>query len=366
MAEVIFIYDKQNISIQCEINDKMKDIIDKFLLSISKEGNNFNYLYNEQEINYNLSFIEQANESDRDRKIMNIIVNDIDKNDKKIDEEENLNELEVHNDENPLINLNNFIKLKEIGIGKIICNICNVFDKSITNNNEFYICNTCNKNICPFCRTIHDKNHYIINYDDKNNICRKHKEQFTKYCKTCTEDICIKCENNHNEHEIIDYSKLLIEKNDIIKSIEILNNEKEKFKTKIKNIKDILDTILEKVELSDKINNDTINNYNINIRNYENLQNLNNLKNNNDVFSKYLENINNNKHIFEIFKSQNDKFYEIDGNIYFGEMENDLKEGKGILYYNKNDKLNRKKYEGNYRNDKKGKVFYIIIMEINI
>ena len=42
--------------------------------------------------------------------------------------------------------------------------------------NEFYICKTCNKNICPLCKSNHDKNHKIINYDDKDYICEKHKD----------------------------------------------------------------------------------------------------------------------------------------------------------------------------------------------
>ena len=34
MAEIIFIYEGINTIIQCENNDKMKDIIDKFLIKI--------------------------------------------------------------------------------------------------------------------------------------------------------------------------------------------------------------------------------------------------------------------------------------------------------------------------------------------
>ena len=68
-------------------------------------------------------------------------------------------------------------------------------NKGNTHNNEFYACNTCNKNICPLCKTIHDKNHFIINYDDKNYVCKKHNETFIKYCITCHENICIICQN---------------------------------------------------------------------------------------------------------------------------------------------------------------------------
>ena len=81
--------------------------------------------------------------------------------------------------------LNNYENTQKIDISKIICNICNKNNKKDINDNEFYLCNTCNKNICPLCKSIHDKNHMIINYDDKNYICKKHKETFTNYCKIC-------------------------------------------------------------------------------------------------------------------------------------------------------------------------------------
>ena len=72
-----------------------------------------------------------------------------------------------------------------------------------TYNNEFYICNTCNMKLCPLCKVKHNKNHDIINYDDKNYLCKKHNDMFIKYCKACKENICILCENAHNGHDII-------------------------------------------------------------------------------------------------------------------------------------------------------------------
>ena len=41
MAEVIFNYEGKITIIQCNINDKIKDIIDKFLIKIEKQGDNF-------------------------------------------------------------------------------------------------------------------------------------------------------------------------------------------------------------------------------------------------------------------------------------------------------------------------------------
>ena len=68
MAEVIFNYEGINTTIQCNINDKMNDIINNFLNKIKEKGDNFFYLYNGNEINKQLTFKEQANDLDKNRK----------------------------------------------------------------------------------------------------------------------------------------------------------------------------------------------------------------------------------------------------------------------------------------------------------
>jgi len=72
-----------------------------------------------------------------------------------------------------------------IDISKIICNNCKIKNKSNTDNNEFYRCNTCKINICPLCKSSHNKEHIIINYDNKNYICEIHNKEYVKYCKDC-------------------------------------------------------------------------------------------------------------------------------------------------------------------------------------
>ena len=83
MAEVIFNFEGINTTIQCNIDEKMKDIIDKFKIKaeINDNNNNLFYLYNGSSIRQELKFIEQANKLDKTRKKMNILVtkNDIDK-----------------------------------------------------------------------------------------------------------------------------------------------------------------------------------------------------------------------------------------------------------------------------------------------
>ena len=66
-----------------------------------------------------------------------------------------------HRKENIL--LNEFEETQNIYLSNIICDICKKNNKSISYNNIFYKCLTCNNNICPLCKSNHDKEHKIIN-----------------------------------------------------------------------------------------------------------------------------------------------------------------------------------------------------------
>ena len=125
-----------------------------------------------------------------------------------------------HNKNN--IILYSFEETQKIDLNKIICEICNN-NKGHTHNNEFYKCNTCNKNICPLCKSIHDKNHIIIDYDNKNYICNKHNEFFVKYCKDCKIDLCLSCINEHKNHEFFSYEDELIDIKDLRNKMNNLN-----------------------------------------------------------------------------------------------------------------------------------------------
>jgi len=61
MVEVIFNYEGNNTIIKCNINDKMKDIINRFLIQIGKNenDNNLNYIYGANMINNELTFIQE-------------------------------------------------------------------------------------------------------------------------------------------------------------------------------------------------------------------------------------------------------------------------------------------------------------------
>ena len=372
MVEVIFNYEGISTSIQCNSDDTMKDIIDKYMIKMEITGNNLYYLYNGIKINENIKFNEQANDVDKNRMKMNIIVYKEEETDTGIikikskdivcpickescffnfdDFKISLHGCKYNHKKNNMI-LNKYENTQLIDISVIICNVCKKNNRGNTYNNEFYICNTCNKNVCPLCKSIHDKNHILINYDDKNYICKKHNETFTKYCKKCKEDICKICENKHYEHDTVDLGEILIDKEELLKINEDLKNVIDRFKYIINNIKQIFDNMIDILNIYYKISNDNITNYNINKRYYHKLKNLYNIKINDGILINDLNHIVNNDNISTLYEYSIDNFYNKNGERYIGKYKNGLKDGKGILYYNKDDINQKVKYEGDFKED---------------
>ena len=103
-----------------------------------------------------------------------------------------------------------FEKTQTIDESLIICTKCKK-NKSSTYNKEMYICNECNMNLCPLCRSNHDKNHKIIDYEQKYYICNVHNKEYNSYCETCNKDICLLCKKEHKDHDIISYDDIVPE-----------------------------------------------------------------------------------------------------------------------------------------------------------
>ena len=85
-------------------------------------------------------------------------------------------------------------------------------------------------NLCPLCKSVHDKSHSIINYDEKNYICIKHDEKFIKYCEDCKIDLCLSCVSEHKYHKILSYEDKLIDMKKLRKKMDNLNLAKNKVK----------------------------------------------------------------------------------------------------------------------------------------
>ena len=117
------------------------------------------------------------------------------------------------------------------------------------------------------------------------------------------------CESEHDEHEIINYGKILIKDNDIIKSMKEIKNEFDKLENKIKESIEKLNIIKENIEKYYKIINDIINNYIKNKkRNYETLKNIREILDNNIINDiKKINNSNKYDDIMSIYNKINKK-----------------------------------------------------------
>jgi hypothetical protein len=164
--------------------------------------------------------------------------------------------------------LEEYENTQKLDISKIICNICNKNNKSDTYNNGFYICNTCKINICPLCKIKHDKNHNIINYEQKEYICEIHNENYIKYCHTCKKNICMLCFNQHDGHKIILYDNIIPDIDKITNSLIKLKNAIDIFKSDIKIMINKLNEVIKNIDLYYNINNNIFKNYDKKIRNY--------------------------------------------------------------------------------------------------
>ena len=73
-AIVTFTFEGINIKIQCSTDDLMKDICQKYANKIGRNINSLVFLYGGSNLNFQLSFKEQANIIDKERNEMNVLV----------------------------------------------------------------------------------------------------------------------------------------------------------------------------------------------------------------------------------------------------------------------------------------------------
>jgi hypothetical protein len=257
---IIFIYKGEKAKIQCNAQEKMKDIFKKYESKIGSDITNLFFIYNGNKINEELMLEEIITNSDIKEKTINILV--YEKNEQIKKEKEsimkskevicptckdnvliNIKKYKIsfnckkgHNIKNKLLNEN----MLDVDVSKIICDNCKEKNKGNAFNNIFYRCITCKINICPLCKATHDKSHKIIDYDNKNCICEKHYMNFIKYCKECKLNICMKCVKEHINHDIIDFGFILVNEEDIVKDKNKLEKFINKFNEEIDNLVDKL------------------------------------------------------------------------------------------------------------------------------
>ena len=343
MSEVTikFTFNAEDTTLQCTREETMQTIFERFSNKISKNLNEIYFLHDGKKIESNL----KLSELDKNSAIVPILVYPYDfrnrnnnsalKKSKHIicpkcqksclidikDYQINLYGCENNHITNNL-SFSEFKKSQLIDTSKIICNDCNTQNKFNSFNNQFYRCCNCNKNLCPLCKTRHNKEHKIIlDYDLIDFKCNKHiDEKYSSYCSGCNINLCTLCEYEHKNHGIIYYKDLMFDTNKF--------NEINKFEEKIINLKNYIEEVINKLNkvitnLDIYKNIYTSINCDLQYRNYQQLINIQNI-NNDFLMQKDIDEIINNDNdiqkmikIFDIYNKMNIKndlkiIYKID------------------------------------------------------
>lgn len=296
MNKVVFNYTNNLIEIQCNPEDLMKKIFQKFEQKTRKNYKDLFFYYNGSLINEELKLAQIENSLDKERKIINVLVYDkeSDKKSKNIERakevicpncRENarieIKNLKfslfdcINNHKKSNLSIDEFTKSQNIDTSEIICDMCNKNTLSESFNKKFYYCLFCKSKLCVLCNSIHDESHKIVKYEQKNYYCQQHFSNYIKYCKQCKKNMCIQCEKEHKNHNTLFFGDILVEKEKYIQEMNFLRKLIEKLNEEINNIINLLMNASENINNYYKIANDIIKNYNIENLNYNLLKNIN-------------------------------------------------------------------------------------------
>ena len=254
------------------------------------------------------------------------------------------------------IDYNNFYNKRYIyKNSNIFCQQCN---KEKLNNIKKIKCSICNKTLCTNCIIKHKaqtkhNNYEIIN--DSFKKCLIHNIDISMFCKTCQKNICIFClkdkeENIHINHEIINFS-------DIIPDINEINDNKNKLKEKVKKNNDIIiklkkwkeeicsliDELIDKLINENKINKMLIENFNWKYLDYINYTNYKMSLNNLEIINEGIEKFYKSKMFIEQTNCIIDYLF---GKNNINTIKNENKNGQNLNDNNK-DRIIINKYEKN-------------------
>ena len=320
MINIEFDYNKEKILLQAKSNDIFRDVINKYLQKTLLNPNDTYFIANGKKINQSGTVESHMSDIDKESNEIKILVQLIEDEERKKNIIDKSKEIICPSCHEPcLISIENYkiklfgcinnhifnnIKIKDfpdtqkINISNIICNKCKIKNKGNSTKNDFYKCLNCNQNLCLLCRANHNINHNIIKYDLKNYICQKHNEPFIKYCKECNKNYCFSCEEEHDEHETISLSELRPNIDEVKNNLIIMKKEIDLFNNKVKQIIKNLNELIIIMNIYYDINNNILNSYNKQNRNFQIFQNINNININNEFFQELIK-INNIENIDE-------------------------------------------------------------------
>ena len=329
MAErkIKFIYNGEEIIIQCKKEETTKEILERYLTKIQKTPEDVYFLFNGAILDFN-SKLNSEEDSSNEKVVL--VCNHGTKIDDNTQEKNfsyskdiicpTCGESSIITFSDYKINISscdnghkakyilfeNFKETQKINEDEIKCSKCKT-KRIDTFEQKFYYCNDCKINLCPLCEVNHNKSHKIIEFETKKYYCNQHGEKMISYCKQCKKNLCDLCGLNHDKKHNLIYHREIFE-NSKIDNLNELRTKIGELKGEIKNIIDKFNTFLNNLEIYYEINNNMVNNFNINNKNFQILSNMKYL---NDYNKEIIKEINN-------IKSQiiNEKKFSIIDKIY--------------------------------------------------
>ena len=315
--KVNFIFNNEKFEFNFNENDSIQNVLSVFATKINKKLEYFNFLYSGEKLsNYENKTISDLNSKDN---VINISVyekKELNSDENIIPEKINLkasdhiicprckfmSEIDINNFKVYITNCNNnhsmpglymndFNATQYIDESRIICQSCEKSLKDLSGNNEtnsniLLIC-SCGVPICKSCFEIHkekntNKNHFSIPYKDKDYYCIEHNLIYSAYCQKCKKNICNKCEEVHKEHQINSFNNLMPKDNEYFQKIKNINEEIiskiKKFNNELNELINLLNSISTNIQndlnIFLQITNKVINDFNLEQKNYQVIQNM--------------------------------------------------------------------------------------------
>jgi len=317
MEEIIikFIFNNKEVKkIKCKRNELMKDIITNNFNELPILNNEYDFIYNGEIINKdnNLSYINAINNEItifiKEKKINNSLqvlerlpsspIKNLYKQSKEficpicktcciVDFKEYKmtfrNCEKKHIQESVL--LEEYDKTQQI-IKNKICTDCPRKDIGI------YRCINCKINLCLSCKSKHNIEHIIIDFDSINYSCDIHGEKYIVYCLDCNKNLCKLCKKAHDKnHNYYDFEKNELNYNNIQNDLNKLKRQVNLFTDNIKSIINKLEKVINIIQIYLRINNDIFFNYEKQNKNYQAIKNVENISKYNQLIVQDLDKI---------------------------------------------------------------------------
>ena len=133
----------------------------------------------------------------------------------------------------------------------------------------------------PLCKIKHDKKHTIINYDLKNYLWDKHNLNVLNYCNKCHKNLCFICSCEDDETHELENLVELYRKNKVINNLHALRKAIDDYKN-IEKSNDVkfdasqktaFEKTVNNLETYYKISENILNNFDLNLTNYQKINN---------------------------------------------------------------------------------------------